>query len=60
MSADDDKPTVLSDVLIEDLGNPDTVAKMEAVNKVALMRLHVMHDFSICLKFLSADKTKTD
>ena len=34
MSADDDTSKVLSDVLIEDLGNPDTVAKKEAVNKV--------------------------
>ena len=38
MSADDDKPKVpvLPGVLIEDLGNPDIVAKEEAVNKVRI------------------------
>ena len=34
MSVDDETPKAISEVLIEDLGNTDTVAKKEAANKV--------------------------
>ena len=34
MSADDETPKAISEVLIEDLGSPDIVAQKEAVNKV--------------------------